>query len=81
MASGLPWPTTLAKEKTGFGEHGTVAKVDADAEKAALEDGQPRIRASADVVSILTCACTVVSYGSLISTIPVDFLARSLGDE
>ncbi|KAK7737038.1 hypothetical protein SLS53_006795 [Cytospora paraplurivora] len=53
---------TLAKEKTRFGEHGTVAKVDADAKKATLKDG------------------TVVSYGSLISTMPVDFLAQSLGD-
>lgn len=31
---------TLAKEKTRFGEHGTVSRVDADAKKAYLKDGK-----------------------------------------
>lgn len=34
---------TLAKEKTRFGEHGTVSQVDAEAKKAILKDGWSRI--------------------------------------
>jgi hypothetical protein len=32
--------STLEKEKTYFGAHGTVTKVDADAKKVHLKDGQ-----------------------------------------
>ncbi|KAG2414971.1 hypothetical protein HFD88_006159 [Aspergillus terreus] len=53
---------TIAKEKTLFGEHGTVVKVDADAKKVYLKDG------------------TIVHYGSLISTMAVDYLAQAMAD-
>ncbi|GLA10047.1 hypothetical protein AnigIFM60653_001432 [Aspergillus niger] len=53
---------TIAEEKTRFGEHGTVVKVDAEAKKVYLKDG------------------TIFHYGSLISTMAVDYLAEAMAD-
>ncbi|CAL00462.1 uncharacterized protein An16g02380 [Aspergillus niger] len=54
---------TIAQEKTRFGEHGTVVKVDAEAKKVYLKDG------------LYHC-----HYGSLISTMAVDYLAEAMAD-
>ena len=53
---------TLPKEKTRFGKHGTVKKVDADTKKVHLADG------------------TTIAYEKLVSTMAVDALAESIGD-
>lgn len=81
---------TLEKEKTSFGTHATVIKVDANAKKVHLEDGQfspenVRLKVRIFFQSFRGFAHspstgTVVKYGSLISTMAVDYLAQSMGD-
>ncbi|ETS83953.1 hypothetical protein PFICI_05829 [Pestalotiopsis fici W106-1] len=53
---------TLDDEKTRFGKHGQVTKVDADAKKAYLADG------------------TIINYQFMVSTMAVDYLAKSMDD-
>ena len=53
---------TLPKEKTRFGDHGRVKKVDAEAKKVLLDDG------------------TTIGYEKLITTMAVDALAQTTGN-
>jgi protoporphyrinogen oxidase len=70
---------TLEKDKTRFGAQGTVTRVDAEAKKAYLKDGQTKIRRKLTLADRRSTG-TIVQYGSLISTMPVDHLAESMGD-
>lgn len=81
---------TLEKDKTKFGTHATVIKVDSNAKKVYLESGQlsPMVSGSKCRVVfqthpiLLTAPSigTVIKYGSLISTMAVDHLAQYVGD-
>lgn len=54
---------TLPEEKTRYGDHSAVTKVDADGKKVTLKDG------------------TTVKYGKLITTMSLDALCESIGDQ
>ncbi|KAK8920225.1 hypothetical protein VCV18_007526 [Metarhizium anisopliae] len=71
---------TLDKHKTSFGQHATVTKVDADAKKVYLKDGESKVNPQSKILLTAETGGTVVKYSSLISTMPVDHLAASMGD-
>lgn len=63
---------TLEKNKTSFGEHATVSKVDADAKKVYLKDGQSNAAYREEFC--------LPQYSCLISIMAVDHLAVSMND-
>lgn len=71
---------TLDKHRTSFGQHATVTKVDADAKKVYLKDGESKVNPQSKILLTAETGGTVVKYSSLISTMPVDHLAASMGD-
>lgn len=69
----------LDKENKRFGANGTVTKVDADSKKVHLKDGRCAALSEESSASDEILG-TVVKYKSLISTMAIDHLAKSMED-